>query len=223
MLVDGKGCWLSRHTDRNFARGTPAIFLDRDKVLLDDPGYLHSPSQVRLLEGAAELVAWANTCNLPTIMVTNQSGIGRGLYGWHDFHAVNNRMHALLSEAGAAIDVEVACAWHEDGMAPLKAPDHHWRKPQPGMLIAAAEEIGCQLATSWMVGDRKTDMEAAYNAGLSGGVWICEDHTPGQLWLRELSVGSFEVFPVQSMKLACDMLKMKLADVSAIRSNADAL
>ena len=199
MLVDGRGCWISHCEGSIIAHGQPALFLDRDDVLLEDPGYLHRASQVQLLGGAVEVVKWANGQSIPTIVVTNQSGIARGIFSWDDFHAVNQRMMEILREAGASLDAVVACAWHENGLPHLQSPAHLWRKPNPGMFLAARDAFGCELSSSWMVGDRQTDMDAAFHAGLQGGVLVGHPNSVDQLWLREGNASSFEVLTVETM------------------------
>lgn len=222
MLLDGRGCWLSRWQGRDIVPGAPALFLDRDNVLLADPGYLHRPSQVVLLEGAADVITWANTHSIPAIVVTNQSGIARGLYGWDDFHAINHRMQELLGAAGASVDALVACAWHEDGLEHLRCIDHPWRKPQPGMILAAANAYGCDTSNSWMVGDRQTDMQAAENAGLRGGIWIGGEIEGEHLWPTG-DAASFAVVTAQSMTDVVRILSGSFQIADDLRSSADAL
>lgn len=221
MLVDGRGCWLSRCEDRTIAPGTPALFLDRDDVLLADPGYLHRASQVELLEGATAVLRWANARAIPAIVVTNQSGIARGLFGWRDFHAVNHRMQELLAQVGASIDALIACAWHEDGQEPLRCSNHPWRKPEPGMLLAAVKAFGCKASASWMIGDRRSDMQAAQNAGLRGGIWITHDlgNAP---FPPSSHAPSFEIVNAQSMTYVAGILSRKFEIEGNLRRTADA-
>lgn len=207
MLVDGLGCWIGHCGPNAITPGRPTLFLDRDEVLLADPGYLHCPSQVQLLEGAAGVVRWANDNALPAIVITNQSGIARGFFGWDEFHAVNRRMNDLLKEAGAFLDAVIACAWHEDGLSPLQSSCHPWRKPNPGMFFAAENIFDCQLSCSWMVGDRQSDIDAAYHAGLQGGLLIGATDYPDQRWPRENGMGAFAVAGVHSMRDALGKLE----------------
>lgn len=172
MLIDGRGCWLSRHDGFVRAPGQAALFVDRDDLLVRDPGFLHDPGQVELLPGACELIVQANRCNLPVIIATNQSGIARGLYGWPDFAAVSERMLALLRARGGRVSAILACAWHRDGRDGLRLARHDWRKPGPGMFHAARDVLGIDLGRSWMVGDRWSDVRAARNAALEGAVLV---------------------------------------------------
>lgn len=148
------------------------LFLDRDGVVVEEVSYLHRPGDVRLIPGAADVVAAANRRGVPVILVTNQAGIGRGHYGWDDFIAVHDRLNDDLAQAGAFVNGVFACPHHGDGKPPYDCADHPWRKPNPGMLLAAAARLPVALGKSWIVGDRATDLEAGRNAGLAGGVHV---------------------------------------------------
>lgn len=149
-----------------------AVFLDRDGVVVDEVDYLHRPEDVSLIAGAAEVVAEANRRSLVVILVTNQAGIGRGQYGWAEFAAVQDRIVDELAALGAYVNGVFACPHHAEGRPPYDRADHPWRKPNPGMLLAAAERLPIDLRQSWIVGDRATDLEAGRNAGLAGGIHV---------------------------------------------------
>ncbi|HJU84310.1 MAG TPA: HAD family hydrolase [Holophagaceae bacterium] len=143
----------------------PAVFLDRDGTLNEEVDYLSDPEDLHLIPGAAAAVARLNAAGIPIIVVTNQSGIGRGYYGWRDFAAVMSRMGTLLALENAHLDAVYASPHHEKGEGDYAHPDHPERKPNPGMLTRAAEEHGLDLARSWMVGDKAIDIEAGRRAG----------------------------------------------------------
>lgn len=143
----------------------PAVFLDRDGTLNEEVGYLSRPEDLRLLPGAAAAVAALNARGIPVIVVTNQSGIGRGYYGWKEFAAVMSRMGTLLALENAHLDAVYAAPHHAEGQGDYAEADHPDRKPNPGMLIRAAEEHGLDLTRSWMVGDKALDVEAGRRAG----------------------------------------------------------
>ncbi len=143
----------------------PAIFLDRDGTLNEEVDYLSDPEQLVMIPGAAAAVARLNARGIPVVVVTNQSGIGRGKYGWDDFAAVMSRMGALLALENGRIDAVYASPHHERGQGAYAVADHPERKPNPGMLVRAAEELGLDLARSWMVGDKDIDLEAGRRAG----------------------------------------------------------
>ncbi|HET7717533.1 MAG TPA: HAD family hydrolase [Bauldia sp.] len=140
-------------------RNAPALFLDRDGTLIEDPGYIANPDDVRLIEGVPDALRRFRDAGHALVVVTNQSGIGRGLYGWDDYEAVAARLDALLAENGVFLDAAFAC-----GHAPEE--DCGWRKPAPGMILAAAEHLGLDLRRSLMAGDKRLDIEAAAAAGL---------------------------------------------------------
>lgn len=154
--------------------GKPALFLDRDGVVVEDVGYLHRPRDLRLIPGAAALLARAGERNLPRVLVTNQSGIGRGLYDWSDFRLIQGAILTALDEAapGAGFDLVLACPYHAEAKPPYRHPDHPFRKPNPGMLLHAGRLFGLDLARSWIVGDRALDLAAGRAAGLAGGLLL---------------------------------------------------
>lgn len=143
----------------------PAVFLDRDGTLNEEVDFLSDPEQLVLVPGAAAAVARLNARGIPVVVVTNQSGIGRGKYGWQDFAAVMDRMGSLLALEHARIDAVYASPHHEHALGEYAVADHPERKPNPGMLLRAAEEHGLDLARSWMVGDKAIDLEAGRRAG----------------------------------------------------------
>lgn len=158
MTIPGRGGSQSKPA-------RPAIFLDRDGTLNEEVDYLSDPEQLVLIPGTAGALARLNALGIPVVVVTNQSGIGRGKYDWGDFDAVMQRMAALLAEGGARIDAVYAAAHHAKGQGDYAVADHPDRKPNPGMLRRAAEEHGLDLARSWMVGDKAIDLEAGRRAG----------------------------------------------------------
>ena len=136
------------------------MFVDRDGTVVADPGYLSEPADVRLLPGAAEAIARLNAAGLPGVMVTNQSGIGRGMYDEAAFRAVQRRVEELLAAEGARLDAVYHCPH-----APDVAPPCDCRKPEPGLFIRAAGEHGLDLSASFFVGDRPRDVAPAARWG----------------------------------------------------------
>jgi len=143
----------------------PAVFIDRDGTLNEEVGYLHRPEDVVLIPGAAEGLARLNARGIPVIVVTNQAGIGRGYYDMEAFEAVMARVAELLRAAGAHMDGVYAAPHHAKGLGAYGHPDHPDRKPNPGMLLRAAEAHGLDLGRSWMIGDKEIDLGAGRNAG----------------------------------------------------------
>lgn len=173
-LVDGVGLWCEiAGAD---CAGRSAIFLDRDGVIVEDVDYLGRAGDLRLIPGAAQAIARCNRLGIPIVLVSNQSGIGRGFYGWSDFAAVQAALAAALAREGGHLDAVLACAYHTDAQALHRVADHPWRKPKPGMIREAAERMGLDLANSWMIGDRASDLAAARAASLRGGVLVATGH-----------------------------------------------
>jgi len=169
------------------ARPAPALFLDRDGVVVEEVHFLHDPAQLRLIGGAAAVIRRANEAGVHAVLVTNQSGIGRGRYGWKAFAAVQQRLQAELAAGGARLDAVLACPCHPEAVDPYRHPDHPARKPNPGMLLKAAALLDIDLAASWIVGDRDVDIAAGRAAGLAGAVHVATgygaEHRPQALAL----------------------------------------
>lgn len=173
MLIDDTGMWFSQGGLAPQTDGKAAVFLDRDGVVIEDRGFLREADQVELIPGVADLVGILNRRQIPVIVVTNQSGIGRDMISWDEFCNVNNRMDALLlDQGGGHIDALLACAAHKEASGQYRVPRHSWRKPFPGMFFAARDRLGCDLAKSWMIGDRWTDIRAAKRGGLAGASYL---------------------------------------------------
>jgi D-glycero-D-manno-heptose 1,7-bisphosphate phosphatase len=150
----------------------PALFLDRDGVIVEDTRYLGRAENVRILTGASDAIARCNRLGVPVVLVTNQSGIARRLHDWQGFHAVQGALTAALANDGVHVDAVFACAHHADGSAPFNIADHPWRKPNPGMILAAGRWMRLDLSHSWIVGDRASDIAAGRAARLEGGILV---------------------------------------------------
>jgi len=149
-----------------------ALFLDRDGVIVEDPGYLSRVADIVIIPGSAGLIAEANRLGVPVVEVTNQAGLGRGYYGWNEFRKVEEAIACELARSGAALDAVISCPYHAEGITPWRHPHHPGRKPQPGMLLAAERLLPIDLKRSWIVGDKLDDLLAGYNAGLRGGLHV---------------------------------------------------
>ena len=135
-----------------------AVFLDRDGTLIEDMGYLKNPDGVRLLPGCGVALAALQRNGFLLVLVSNQSGIGRGWLTRDEVERVHERVVSLLAEHGARFDAVYYCPHGpEEGCA--------CRKPAPGMLLQAARELEIDLRTSFLVGDKPSDIEAGHRAG----------------------------------------------------------
>ncbi len=168
--LDSDGVWCQ--IIRRPPPGRPALFLDRDDTVIEDIGYLRQADDVVLVPGATEVIAAANRRGIPVIMVTNQSGVGRGYYGWPEFKSVQETTLALLAAEGVKIDAVYACAHHPQAKGDFAHPDHPARKPNPGMLLQAAAALALDLKSSWLIGDKADDIEAAKRAGIAGALLV---------------------------------------------------
>lgn len=147
----------------------PAAFLDRDGVLIEDCGYPHRPEDLKLTPGAAAAVRRMNQGGYRTVIVTNQSGVARGLFTEDRMHAFNALLIEALAEQGAVIDAVYACPFHAEAVeARYRHPDHPDRKPNPGMLLRANAEHDLDPGRSFIIGDQQTDLEAGRRAGVKG-------------------------------------------------------
>lgn len=154
----------------------PALFLDRDGVMVEEVHYLCRAADTRLENGAAEVIRAANRAGVPVVVVTNQSGIGRGKFGWDAFAEVQEAMLDALADAGAYVNAVYACPHHKTGVPPYNVDKHPARKPEPGMLLSAAEMLPIDLSRSWIVGDKAGDLGAGRRAGCAGGLHVLSGH-----------------------------------------------
>lgn len=143
----------------------PALFLDRDGVIINERGYVHRTEDIVLIQGAAQAIARVNALGVPVVVITNQAGIGRGLYTEADFYAVQAHLALLLASFDAHVDATYFCPHHpEHGLGAFRVICE-CRKPGPGLLVRAAQEMHLDLARSLMVGDKASDLLAGRAAG----------------------------------------------------------
>jgi len=135
----------------------PAVFFDRDGTLIHEVHYCANPSQVRAIDGAAEALGKLSDAGFALVIVTNQSGIGRGYFTREDYERVHEEVLWQLKPA------VITAAYYDDSTPDRPSPR---RKPATAMLEEAAREHGLDLARSWMVGDKTSDIECGQNAGL---------------------------------------------------------
>ena len=141
----------------------PIAFLDRDGTIIEDTGYVRDADSVTLVAGAAGAVARLNAAGVPVVVVTNQSGIARGILTWDQYHRVAERVDALLADFGARIDATSVCPHAPEIDGPCEC-----RKPATGGHREAAARLGISVTGGWCVGDRLTDVEPATALGGPG-------------------------------------------------------
>ena len=160
--------WTTCHgskSGRADLAGKPALFLDRDGTVIENTPYLNDPAQVSVIPGAREAIAAFRAKGYAVVIVTNQSGVARGLVSPEQYRAVEAAVIAALGPG--LVDATYACPFY---------PEHPWRKPKPGMLLAAAHDLALSLASSVMVGDALADMKAGAAAGLGVLVHVGTGH-----------------------------------------------
>lgn len=141
----------------------PAVFLDRDGTIIQEREYLADPDGVVLIPGAVEALRILREARFRLVVVTNQSGIARGLYSLKDYRAVERRLDEELARAGVSVDATYFCPHHPRFTGPCDC-----RKPSPGMYLRAARELGVRLQGSYFVGDREKDVAPAEELGGQG-------------------------------------------------------
>jgi D-glycero-D-manno-heptose 1,7-bisphosphate phosphatase len=150
----------------------PCIFLDRDGVLNQEAGYIHNLEDLVLIEGVAQAVRSLNDRNLFCCLVSNQAGAARGYYDLEHIEALHQRLeNLLLTQAGAYLNALYYCPSLSPSEGGINSSLNYystWRKPNTGMLVAAAWHHDLDLSQSFMVGDKATDIDLAHNAGCKG-------------------------------------------------------
>lgn len=138
-----------------------ALFLDRDGVINEEINYLHTIEDFRFIESIFDLCRFYRDHQFIIIVITNQAGIARGLYTEADLEVLNHWMIDQFLQRGIQIGKVYHCPHHPDFTGPCSC-----RKPNPGMIFQAAEEFDINLASSILIGDKESDLEAGFNAGI---------------------------------------------------------
>jgi D,D-heptose 1,7-bisphosphate phosphatase len=142
-----------------------AVFFDRDDTLVNDPGYIQRPDQVMLLPGAAEALIQLKKMGYLLVIVTNQSGVARGLITEEQLELIHQRLKKLFAAEGAQIDAVYYCPYHPEGTVKDFSIESHLRKPNAGMFFEAEKDLDIDLERSWMIGDSYRDIKAGKAAG----------------------------------------------------------
>lgn len=148
-------------------RVRPCAFLDRDGVLNEDKGYTHKPNDLAWIKDAKPAIRKLNEAGHYVIVVTNQAGVARGYYTPSDVDKFHAAMSAELAKDGAYIDAYYMCPFHKDGIVEAYTTDNHPdRKPNPGMILKAAKDWPIDMSSSFIIGDKESDLEAGKAAGI---------------------------------------------------------
>jgi D-glycero-D-manno-heptose 1,7-bisphosphate phosphatase len=143
-----------------------AVFMDRDGTISEEIGYVNHPARYRVFPYAGEAVRLLNEAGWLAVLVTNQAGVARGYFTEDLVGAVHGLLEAELKQKGARLDAIYYCAHHPSVGEPPYRYDCDCRKPRPGLILRAATDFNIDLAQSWMIGDRYSDIELAHNAGV---------------------------------------------------------
>ncbi|MFC4654185.1 MULTISPECIES: D-glycero-beta-D-manno-heptose 1,7-bisphosphate 7-phosphatase [Rheinheimera] len=154
------------------AQTRKAAFLDRDGVINIDHGYVSSPQQFEFIDGVFATCRLLQQQGYLLIVVTNQSGIGRGYYTEQQFHQLTDWMKQQFADHGVQIDAVYFCPHHPDKALPQYQQDCNCRKPNPGMLRQAMADFGIDPTQSLMLGDKAADMQAAAAAGVGRKILV---------------------------------------------------
>lgn len=139
-----------------------ALFVDRDGTINVEKDFIRDPDQLQLIEGSAEAISIANGLNLKVVVISNQSGVARGMMTVEDVQRINSRLEELLAQKGAKVDAMYYCPHHPDYTSHIICS---CRKPDIGLLLRAKADFGVDLRKSFVVGDKLSDVKCGVNAG----------------------------------------------------------
>lgn len=143
-----------------------AVFLDRDRTIIEDTdGYPGDPKQIAIIDGAAEAIKKLNESGFKVIVITNQSGVGRGYFPEQTVHDIHKKMTGLLSKAGARIDDIFYCPHHPEAKIAEYRVKCTCRKPLPGLILEAITKYNIDPSKSYIIGDEERDVAAGKTAG----------------------------------------------------------
>ncbi|MGD8779361.1 MAG: HAD family hydrolase [Ignavibacteria bacterium] len=181
----------------------PTVFLDRDGTIIIDEGYLGDPDKVKFLPGVPECIKkLKNGYNFQLIVISNQSGIARGLITHEQVNSVNTKINSLLSKNRAAIDSFYYCPHHPDFSSGEE--NCGCRKPSPDMVFQASKDFDVDLAKSYFIGDKASDVECGLNAGIKA-ILLSSDNVDNEINLLQKHRKS-PSFVAQNFMEACDFI-----------------
>lgn len=163
-----------------------ALFLDRDGVINEDVGYVGSIERFTFKKGIFAFLRAAQDMGFRLVVVTNQSGVARGMYTEADHQKVMDHMNAAFRKEGIVIDLCLTCFYLKGASVAAYDRDSHWRKPNPGMTVEAAARLNIDLPNSAVIGDKDRDLEAGRAAGIQKCLLLSEEASkvPGAIQVR---------------------------------------
>ncbi|MDC3031594.1 HAD-IIIA family hydrolase [Prochlorococcus sp. AH-716-P08] len=144
---------------KNNSKKSPVLFLDRDGVIIEDVHYINDPNKVKLCLGARKLIRKFYENNIAIVIITNQSGISKGLITWADYISVTKSMIEKLGNPNP-----ISAIYANSHLSEL--PRTNWRKPNPNMIFQAITDLNLDIKKSILIGDRGSDILAGINAGI---------------------------------------------------------
>ncbi len=146
--------------------GKAAVFLDRDGTINRHlEGYISEPENLQLLDGVGQSLRRLRAAGYLLVLITNQAGLGKGLMDEKDLRKIHNHLEDLLTQEGVKLDAIYFCGYHPEATVEKYLQQSGHRKPEPGMVLEAAEDLNIDLSKSWMIGDNPGDVEAGKQAG----------------------------------------------------------
>jgi D-glycero-D-manno-heptose 1,7-bisphosphate phosphatase len=155
-----------------------AVFLDRDGVINVNHGYVHDSERFEFIDGIFDLARAAHAGGYKLVVITNQSGIGRGYYSEHQFHQLTDWMRGEFLNAGAPIEKVYFSPFHPIAGCGAYKKDDISRKPRPGMILQAQREMNLDLRSSILIGDKASDIQAGIAAGIGSNILFSQKQPP---------------------------------------------
>ena len=168
-LISEKKIIFDYSEKKNEGIHSKAIFLDRDGVINEDFHYIKDPVKVKLCKGAKVLIRKIFSKGIPTVIITNQSGISRKILTWEDYYLVNEK---IIEQLGTPNPISAIYANSHTNTN----QGNNWRKPNPNMIIQASLDLKINLQNSILIGDRLTDLQAGYRAGIKKLIHVMTGH-----------------------------------------------
>jgi histidinol-phosphate phosphatase family protein len=196
------------------------VWLDRDGTVVDGPGFLRDPAAVRLLPGASAAIRRMNRAGMTVVLVTNQSGIGRGLMSSADVLAVHQRLREILARDGAHLDAIYVCPHVPAGSEAAKDEGCACRKPRTGLVDRARRDLGIENVPQAVVGDRPSDLGLARNIQALGVLVLTGDGAKSFAAGREASFPSWD-HVAEDLGAAADWLVDRLGPVNGTWERGD--
>ena len=156
-------------------------FLDRDGVLIVEKCYLSDPDHVELTPGAPDVIKRLHAEGYLCIVITNQAGVARGYYNEQSINLVHDKINDLLSAEGETIDAYYYCPHHPEGTEPEYTKICNCRKPATGMIEQACSDFDIDLKSSFIIGDKLTDIQTGFNAGCKTGILVRTGHGESEI------------------------------------------